>query len=237
MEMDESGGVDRPPGGAETEVGRRQTLAHAGLAASLLYPAGAILLAATVLLAGDAAPVLAGEDIGSATIVVEKVTGALDGDVRRLARGERVRRNEVIETADSSASEIVFLDDTKVALGPNARLILDRFVFDPDPALGKFAMTTDKGVFRFQSGKLAKGSYVIRTPAVTIAVGGAAGSDAAKVARPEDCKLVSTTVFADGTMLPPGAPPEWAVAAVRELDEKLGYSAEEAGDARPCHGP
>ena len=131
MEMDESGGVDRPPGGAETEVGRRQTLAHAGLAASLLYPAGAILLAATVLLAGDAAPVLAGEDIGSATIVVEKVTGALDGDVRRLARGERVRRNEVIETADSSASEIVFLDDTKVALGPNARLILDRFVFDP----------------------------------------------------------------------------------------------------------
>lgn len=234
--MDRSGGVDRP-GGAETEVGRGQTLAHAGLAASFLYPAGAILLAATVLLAGDAAPVLAGEDIGSATIVVEKVTGALDGDVRRLARGEGVRQNEVIETADSSASEIVFLDDTKVALGPNARLILDHFVFDPDPTLSKFAMTTDKGVFRFRSGKLAKGTYVIRTPSVTIAVGGTVGSDAAKVARPEDCKLVSTTIFADGTMLPPGAPPEWAAAKVRELDGLLGNSAEKAGDARWCHGP
>ncbi len=234
--MDGSGGVDRP-GGAATEVGRRQALAHAGLAASFLYPAGAILLAATVLLAGDAAPVLAGEDIGRATIVVEKVTGALDGEVRRLARGEGVRQNEVIETADSSASEIVFLDDTKVALGPNARLMLDRFVFDPDPARGKFAMTTDKGVFRFQSGKLAKGSYVIHTPSVTIAVGGTAGGAAAKVARPEDCKLVSTTVFADGTMLPPGAPPEWAAAKVRELDGLLGNSAEKAGDARRCHGP
>ena len=236
MEMDGSGAVDRP-GGAETEVGRRQVLARAGLAASFLYPAGAILLAATVLLAGDAAPVFAGEDICSATIVVEKVTGELNGDVRRLARGERVRQNEVIETADSSASEIVFLDDTKVALGPNARLMLDRFVFDPDPARGKFAMTTDKGVFRFRSGKLAKGSYVIRTPSVTIGVGGTAGGDARAVARSEDCKLVSTTVFPDGTMLPPGPPTDWAVAEVQELDEKLGHSAEEAGAAWRRHGP
>jgi hypothetical protein len=41
MEMDGSGGVDRP-GGAETEVGRRLALAHAGLAASFLYPAGLV---------------------------------------------------------------------------------------------------------------------------------------------------------------------------------------------------
>ncbi len=234
--MDVTGEVYRP-GGAETEVGRRPALARAGLAASFFYPAGAIVLAAAVLLAGAAAPVFAGEDIGRATIVVEQVTGELDGDVHRLARGQRVRQNEVIETADASASEIVFLDDTKVALGPNARLMLDRFEFDPDLARGKFAMTMGKGVFRFHSGKLAKGSYLIRTPAVTIAVGGAAGGAAGAVARSEDCKLVSTTVFADGTMLPPGEPPEWAAAEVRELDDLLGYSPEEAGNAWPCRGP
>lgn len=234
--MDVTGEVYRP-GGAETEVGRRPAPARAGLAASFFDPAGAIVLAAAALLAGVAAPVFAAEDIGSATIVVEQVTGEIDGDVHRLTRGERIRQNEVIETADASASEIVFNDDTKVAIGPNARLMLDRFEFDPDPALGKFAMTMDKGVFRFRSGRLAKGSYVIRTPAVTIAVGGAAGGNATEAAKSEDCKPVSTTVFADGTMLPPGAPPEWAVAKVRKLDDLLGYSAEEAGNARPCRGP
>jgi hypothetical protein len=39
----------------------------------------------------------------------------------------------------SSASQIVFRDRTKVSLGPNARLTLDEFVFDPDPAHGRCA--------------------------------------------------------------------------------------------------
>ncbi len=153
----------------------------------------------------------------------------------RLARGERVRQNEVIETADSSASEIVFLDDTIVAVGPNTRLTLDEFVFNPDPALGKFAMTSDKGVFRFDSGSLAKGAYVIRTPTVTIGVGGAAESGARGGARLSDCRA-SATAYPDGTIHAPVATPDWAVSKVAELDGLLARSKSGAGDGGPTTG-
>ena len=154
--------------GYETEVDRRRGPARLGLGASFRYPAAAFLFAAAVGLTAMMAAVFADEGIGSTSVVVRTVTAEMDGDVRRLAPGENVRQNELIETADASASEIVFLDDTKVAVGPNTRLTLDSFVFDPDPARGRFEVTTDKGVFRFDSGNLANESYVIRTPTVML---------------------------------------------------------------------
>ncbi len=217
--------------GYETEVDRRRGPARLGLGASFRYPAAAFLFAAAVGLTAMMAAVFADEGIGSTSVVVRTVTAEMDGDVRRLAPGENVRQNELIETADASASEIVFLDHTKVAVGPNTRLTLDSFVFDPDPARGRFEVTTDKGVFRFDSGNLANESYVIRTPTVTIGVGGTARSGAGNAVMVVDCML-STTVFSDGTMLPPGPPPEWAVASMQELDDVLEEAETETGYGR-----
>ena len=168
--------------------------------------------------------------------------------LRRLVLKDNVHRDEVIEASASSAAEIIFLDDTKIVLGPNTRLTLDRFVFDPDPALGKFVMTAGKGVFRFVSGNLSKRSYVIRTPTATIGVRGTVfavviRADGTTVVIDErQCRLwrrkdvdvksnitdevltldrcrFSTTVSANGTMTPQGPPPGWAVARLEELDD------------------
>ena len=149
-----------------------RTGARLGLGVSFRYAAPAVLVAGAAMLAATTAPLFAGEQIGSTTMIVKKVTGEMSGEVHPLAVKDNVHQDEAIETSISSASEIVFLDDTKITLGPNTRLKLDRFVFDPDPARGKFVLTTVKGVFRFVSGNLAKESYVIRTPTVTIGVRG-----------------------------------------------------------------
>jgi hypothetical protein len=85
-----------------------------------------------------------------------------------------VYHNELIETQEASATEIVFLDDTKLALGPNSSLTIDRFVYDPDPALAAFVATATEGVLRFVSGNLPKISYAIHTPTATIGVRGTA---------------------------------------------------------------
>ncbi len=209
-------------GGGDGAVGWRHALACSALAASI---------AATAMIA----PVVAGGEVGKTTVVVRTVNVEKDGNVRRAGLGGYVEQSDVIETADGSASEIVFLDDTIVAVGPNTRLTLDEFVFNSDPALGRFAMTSDKGVFRFDSGNLAKGAYVIRTPTVTISVGGTAARGAREGARLVDCN-VSATAFPDGTIHAPVATPDWAVSKVTEFDGLLARAKSEAGDDGPNPG-
>jgi hypothetical protein len=110
--------------------------------------------------------------IGNARTVVKTVTGTLDANIRHIELLDDIYHNELIETGDESATEFVFLDETKLALGPNSRLMLDRFVYDPDPGKASFVMTATAGVFRFVSGKLPKESYEIHTPTSTIGIRG-----------------------------------------------------------------
>ncbi len=110
--------------------------------------------------------------IGNARIVVRTVTGTLESDLRHIQLLDDIYHNEVIETGDESATEFVFLDETKLALGPNSKLVLDRFVYDPEPGKASFVMTATAGVFRFVSGKLPKKSYEIHTPTATIGIRG-----------------------------------------------------------------
>jgi len=110
--------------------------------------------------------------IGNARIVVKTVTGTLDAELRQIQLLDDIYHNEVIETGDESSTEFVFLDETKLALGPNSSLVLDRFVFDPASDTGSFVMTATAGVFRFVSGKLPKKSYEIHTPTATIGIRG-----------------------------------------------------------------
>jgi hypothetical protein len=110
--------------------------------------------------------------IGNARIVVRTVTGTLESDLRQLQLQDDIYHNEIIETGDDSATEFVFFDETKLALGPNSKMVLDRFVFDPASDTGSFIMTATVGVFRFVSGKIPKRSYEIRTPNAVIGIRG-----------------------------------------------------------------
>ncbi len=186
---------------------------------------------------------MAASRVGTTVVVVNTVTGTLDQTVRVLALSNTVYRNEIIETAANSASEIVFLDSTKLTLGPNSRLTLDRFVYDPDKEAGVFILTASEGVFRFFSGKLASASYTINTPTATIGIRGtvltgamaANGTTVIILGRASQATLtsvtgqvvslevpgLSTTISPDGSMTAPGSPPDWAVVLVREMDRLL----------------
>lgn len=110
--------------------------------------------------------------VGNAKVVVRTVTGALEGEQRQLQLLDDVYHNELIETEAESATQLAFLDDTTITLGPNSRIVLDQFVYDPDPSKASFVMTATEGVFRFASGKLPKSAYRINTPAATIGIRG-----------------------------------------------------------------
>lgn len=114
----------------------------------------------------------AASDIGTTTLVVRTVTGTLETQTRQLVIHDDVGQNEIIATAPDAASEIEFVDGTKLALGPRARVVLDKFVYDPDPSKGKFFLTVSEGVFRFATGHMDHQSYAITTPNGTLGVRG-----------------------------------------------------------------
>lgn len=112
------------------------------------------------------------EPIGSAIRIVNKVTGSLDQQQRNLTVGDGVSQNETVEVASDSLGELKLRDDTKLALGPGSRLVLDKFVYDPGSSTGDVGVELVKGAFRFITGLARKRDYQLRTPSAVIAVRG-----------------------------------------------------------------
>jgi hypothetical protein len=128
----------------------------------------ALAFAALAVLPNPAAAEVA---IGAARIVVADVSAKTTVASRRLATADQVRYQELIATERSSAAVIQFVDSTELAIGEQARVRLDAFVFDPGAA-GKLGLTLEFGALRFSTGSMAKSAYKIATPSATLAVRG-----------------------------------------------------------------
>jgi ferric-dicitrate binding protein FerR (iron transport regulator) len=123
-------------------------------------------LAATALCPAMAA------NIGTTIVVVKSVTGTTSDISRQLVINDNVATEEIIATAPDAATAIQFVDGTKLELGPNAKVVLDKFVYDPAPGKGALALTVSEGVMRFTTGSMAKENYTINTPNGTLGVRG-----------------------------------------------------------------
>lgn len=110
------------------------------------------------------------------------VTTATDGDPlgkpptlpeRVLRIGIDVQANELITTGANDRAHLVFLDGSSLTVGPNARLTIDKFVFDPKTKTGDLAINASRGVLRLVGGKISKSKAIeITTPSSTIGIRG-----------------------------------------------------------------
>ena len=132
----------------------------------------ALLPALVLALSLFALPVAAQDDIGAAGVVVNQVSGEYEDQVRTLLIGAPVVQNDVIRTAVRSATQLIFLDETTLAMGPESEVVLDTVIYDPGTSVGRFAVSAVSGVFRFVSGNLRSEQYVVKTPVATIGVRG-----------------------------------------------------------------
>jgi hypothetical protein len=86
-----------------------------------------------------------------------------------------VEMNDAIITARSRA-QITFVDDTKVQISEQSKLLIDDFVFDPNQVdAGKLSIKVAIGTARYASGQIAHNdpaSVKIETPTATIGVRG-----------------------------------------------------------------
>jgi len=113
-----------------------------------------------------------GAEIGDARTIVSIVKADFDKQERELTIGDVVRQDEVIEVSNDGKGEFRLNDDTKLALGPGARMVLDKFVYDSDKKAGTIVLDLTKGAFRFITGVATKPTYLIRTPNASITVRG-----------------------------------------------------------------
>ncbi|MFT4098555.1 MAG: FecR domain-containing protein, partial [Rhodoblastus sp.] len=94
------------------------------------------------------------------------------GASRAIERGDPVAANNVISTDGKGRAAFRFVDDTRLSVGPNSSVRLDKFVFDGETNPSSFVIRASKGLLRFSTGKGDHEAYRIQTPAATIGVRG-----------------------------------------------------------------
>lgn len=126
-----------------------------------------------LLLMASLAPCAASAEvpIGAARLVVPEVSAQSATATRRLVATDEVAFQELIATQRAAAAVIVFADETELAIGEQAEVRLDEFVFDPGAA-GKLTLSLQSGAIRFATGSMRKDAYRITTPSASLAIRG-----------------------------------------------------------------
>jgi len=91
-----------------------------------------------------------------------------------------IDKDFIIETYDTVKTKngktaIEFLDETRVDVTENSKLVIDEFVYDPNTKKGSVALKASFGTVRYASGQIAKNSrqnIKISTPTAVIGVRG-----------------------------------------------------------------
>jgi hypothetical protein len=117
-------------------------------------------------------PVVAAEPSGTAVAVLQSAD-VLSGGARRVLQvSAAIYSGDRVNTGPRGEAQLRFRDQTKMVVGANSSLLIDKFVFNPDNSARRISISAVKGAFRFITGQSAKSAYTITTPSATIGVRG-----------------------------------------------------------------
>jgi hypothetical protein len=129
----------------------------------------AVAALATIVAAGPAA---AQTPSGYAVKVDPLINATGPGGRRMIELQGAVFMGDQIVAGPVGLAQIKFIDDTRLVVGPNSRLTIDTFDFNPDMTARNVSITALVGTFRFIKGKSRTGAYNIRTPTATLGIRG-----------------------------------------------------------------
>ena len=121
-----------------------------------------------------ALPALAQPKVGVTSATTGGPTGKPPVQAERaLHVGVDVQANEIVTTGLNDRAHLLFLDGSSLTVGPQAKLTIDKFVYDPNSKVGALAINASQGLFRFVGGKISKTTPVIvTTPSATLTIRG-----------------------------------------------------------------
>lgn len=131
------------------------------------YAIAAVLLAfSSAGFAGDAGEI----KTASGTVHVERA-----GKKLPVRIGMPVQQSDTVVTGADGAAGIVFTDNSRLSIGPNTVLGIDKYAFDTTTHAGQFDASLKKGTLAVISGKMVKQtpeSMRVRTPSSIMGVRG-----------------------------------------------------------------
>src|SRR5262245_49327206 len=109
--------------------------------------------------------------VGMAT----KVVSPAQVNNEAAAVGTLAHMNDELRTGAKARLQINFRDSSELTLGENARVVVDRFIFNPDEGTGDALLKTGIGAFRLATGKISElknKKISVSTPFATLGVRG-----------------------------------------------------------------
>ena len=84
-----------------------------------------------------------------------------------IREGMHLQLNDTLQTSPDGRLGVILQDGTRISLGPNTELKIDRFVYQPADSKFGLLLRLGRGVFAYISGKIAQfspESVTIETP-------------------------------------------------------------------------
>ena len=135
------------------------------------YAVIAVLVAWFVTLFGHAA----WAQIGQIKNVAGQVSLVRNNVQQPAKTGDLLEQADVFTTGPNGSVGITFIDNTRFSAGPNSRIELKQFRFNPTTQEGDFVTDVQQGTLAIISGQIAKRSpdaMKVRTPTTILGVRG-----------------------------------------------------------------
>lgn len=188
--------------------------------------------------------IAAGPSVGMVTKVVNDAEVVTGGAAVSASVGTVVHMQDEISTGANARLQVTFRDQTTLSLGENARVTIDRYVFDPDAGAGEVALNAAVGALRFATGRLKNinnKQISITTPVAQLGVRGTdlwtgkvKGVHAAYVVEPivdvrtqggmQTLALAGQGTYINSPTAPPTPPTFWTAAEVAEALDQTSFN-------------
>lgn len=123
-------------------------------------------MAAAIPTSGD------GQESGVAVKVRQAADIGRSGGQLMLREQAPVFLGDVIKTGPVGEAQIRLSDDTRLVVGPNSLMTIDRYVLASNNTADQVTLNTFRGAFRFIGGDNRVDAYTINTPTATIGLRG-----------------------------------------------------------------
>lgn len=129
---------------------------------------------------------IAQEPSGEAVAVIQSTSVEDLSGNRPLEANGPVFAGDLVKTDQAGRAQLLFRDETRLVVGPNSEVTIDRFLFTDQLTAREIAINAIRGTLRFITGKSGHQAYTINTPTASIGVRGTAFDLTVEPPTPDD---------------------------------------------------
>src|SRR5215208_1290886 len=135
---------------------------------------GHLMMVSAVAALGSTISYSAPAPIGKTVQASSTVRATGSAGARVLGAATPVYFMDSLRSNATGVGQFQFVDGTKLVIGPNATILVDRFVYKGGRTVQQLGIQATKGVFRWISGQSPSTAYKVSTPYGTMGIRGTA---------------------------------------------------------------